>query len=239
MSGSTDGRPTLLIAVESPRRGMARSRVVRPMGKRLALIMASGLFLLLAGCQLPGATSGSAGAPNQCTNQAAHDVVHRFIGAFNRGDIAQLDQLVSVQRFDAYSTDAPGQRFDAQAHDRGTLMAYFTARHQQHEHLALISMDITYSDSRNVGFWFRVTRSADDGLPPTRYNGKGGVQCATTPTSLVVWAMDPLPWSPIELLPEAVALILVAVAIGAFVLWRRRTARLLGSSTKAKSSITR
>ena len=57
-------------------------------------------------------------------------------------------------------------------------------------------MDITYTNSRDVGFWFRVTRSADGGLPPTRYNGKGGVQCATTPTSLVVWAMDPLPWSP-------------------------------------------
>jgi hypothetical protein len=225
---------------DSHRRGMARSRVVSAMGKRLALIMASGSFLLvLAGCQVLGATSGSAGTPNPCSAQAAHVVVDRFIDAFNRGDIAQLDQLVSAQQFDVYSTDAPGQRFDAPAHDRGTLMAYFTARHQQHEHLALISMDITYADSRDVGFWFRVTRSADDGLPPTRYNGKGGVQCATRPTSLVVWAMDPLPWSPIELLPEAAALILVAVAIGAFVLRRRRTARLLGSSTKAKSTITR
>ncbi|HXN04658.1 MAG TPA: hypothetical protein VN895_07485 [Candidatus Acidoferrum sp.] len=197
------------------------------MGKPLALIMASGSFLLLlAGCQVPGATSGSAGTPNRCTAQGAHGVVDRFIDAFNRGDIAQLDQLVSAQQFEAYSTDAPGQRFDAQARDKGTLMAYFTARHQQHEHLALISMDITYTDTRDVGFWFRVTRSADDGLPPTRYNGKGGVQCATMPTSLVVWAMDPLPWSPIELLPEVAALILLAVAIGAFVLWRRRTARL-------------
>jgi hypothetical protein len=195
------------------------------MGKRLALIMASGSFLLLAGCQLPGATSGSAGTPNPCTAQAAHDVVDRFIDAFNRGDIAQLDQLVSAQQFDAYSMDAPGQRFDAQAHDRGTLMAYFTARHQQPEHLVLISMDITYADGRDVGFWFRVTRSADDGLPPTRYNGKGGVQCATMPVSLVVWAMDPSAWSPMELLPEAAALILLGVAIGAFVLWRRRTAR--------------
>jgi hypothetical protein len=219
---------------------MARSRVIPAMGKRLALIMASGSFvLLLAGCQVPGATSGSAATPNPCTAQAAHDVVDHFIDAFNRGDIAQLDQLVSAQQFDAYSTDAPGQRFNAEAQDRGTLMAYFTARHQQHEHLALISMDITYTDSRDVGFWFRLTRSADDGLPPTRYNGKGGVQCATTPTSLVVWAMDPLPWSPIELLPEAAALLLVAAAIGAFVLWRRRTARLLASSTKAKSTIDR
>ena len=209
------------------------------MGKRVALIMASSWFLLLAGCQVPGATSGSAGTPNPCTAQAARDVVDRFIDAFNRGDIAQLDQLFSAQQFDAYSTDAPGERFNAQAQDRGTLMAYFTARHQQHEHLVLISMDVTYTDSRDVGFWFRVTRSADDGLPPTRYNGKGGVQCATMPTSLVVWAMDPLPWSPIELLPEAAGLILLAAAISAFVLWRRRTVPLLASSTKAKSTINR
>ena len=226
--------------LDSPRRGMARSRVVPAMGKRVALIMASGWFLLLGGCQAPGATSGSAGTPNPCTAQAAHDVVDRFIDAFNRGNIAQRDQLFSIQHFDAYSTDAPGERFNAQAQDRGTLMAYFTARHQQHEHLVLISMDVTTTDNRDVGFWFRVTRSADDGLPPTRYNGKGGVQCATMPTSLVVWAMDPLPWSPIELLPEAAAaLILLASAIGAFVLWRRRTARLLASSTTAKPTITR
>lgn len=197
------------------------------------------VILLLAGCQVPGATSGSAGTPNPCTAQAAHDVVGRFIDAFNRGDIARLDQLFSAQQFDVYSTDAPGQRFNAQARDRGTLMAYFMARHQQHEHLALISLDITYIDSRDIGFWFRVTRSADDGLPPTRYNGKGGVQCATMPTSLIVWAMDPLPWSPIELLPVAAALILLAAAIAAFLLWRRRIARLLASSTKAKSTNTR
>ncbi len=178
--------------LDSHRRGMARSGVVPAMGKRVALIIAGGWFLLLAGRQVPGATSGSAGTPSPCTAQAAHDVVDRFIDAFNRGDIAQLDQLFSAQQFDAYSTDAPGERFNAQAQDRSTLMAYFKARHQQHEHLVLNSMDVSYTDSRDVGFWFRVTRSADDGLPPTRYNGKGGVQCATMPTSLVVWAMDPL-----------------------------------------------
>jgi hypothetical protein len=104
-------------------------------------------------------------------------------------------------------------------------MAYFAARHQQHEHLVLNSLDITYTNPTGGGFHFFVTRSADDGLAPTRYDGKGGVQCATRPISLTVWAMDAHPWSPIELLPEAVALIIVAVAIGTIVLWRRRAAR--------------
>jgi hypothetical protein len=102
-------------------------------------------------------------------------------------------------------------------------MAYFAARHQQHEHLALISLDVTYTSTINAGFWFRVTRRSDDGLPPTRYTGKGEVQCSPMPISLTVWAMGPEPWSPVELLPAAAALILVTAAIGAILLWRRRT----------------
>jgi hypothetical protein len=43
------------------------------------------------------------------------------------------------------------------------------------------------------------------------------------PISLTVWAMGPEPWSPVELLPAAAALILVTAAIGAILLWRRRT----------------
>ena len=148
----------------------------------------------------------------------------RFIDAFNRGDIAQLDQLV-YQRFSLYATNAPGERLNAQAHDRDNLMAYFAARHQQHEHLALISMDLTYTNSSEAGFWFRVMRSADDGLPPTRYSGKGGVQCAAMPISLTIWAMSPEPWSPIERLPVVAALILVTATIVAILLWRRHSAQ--------------
>jgi hypothetical protein len=187
------------------------------------------LLVLLAGCQrLQGATSGS--PPSPCTAQDVRHVVERFIGAFNLGDIVQLDQLVSSQQFVWYSTDAPGQRLNAEADDRGNLMAYFAARHGQHERLALISLDVTYTNPRQGGFWFRVTRSADDGLPPTRYTGKGEVQCATMPISLTVWSMAPSPWSPIELLPEAAALVLVGAAIGATVWWRRRTSRRAASA---------
>jgi hypothetical protein len=104
-------------------------------------------------------------------------------------------------------------------------MAYFAARHQQHEHLELISMDVTYANAKDAGFWFRVRRSADDGLPPSRFTGKGGVECATKPISLIVWAMSPDPWSPIELVPWAAAVLLVGAAIGAIFLWRRRSAQ--------------
>ena len=209
------------------------------MGKRLALIMASGSFLLvLAGCQV-GATSGSPNNPSQCTPQGVRQVVERFIDAFNRGDLAQLDQLVSQQQFVWYATDSPGQRVNAEADNRDNLIAYFAGRHRQHEHLVLNSLDITFTNASKGGFWGHLTRSADDGLPPTRYSSKGEVQCATVPGSLTVWAMNRMPWSPIELLPEAAALILIAAGIGGVVLWRRRTARLKASSTTAKSTITR
>jgi hypothetical protein len=132
---------------------------------------------------------------------------------------------VSDQQFAWYSTDAPGQRFNEVAKDRGTLIAYFAARHQQHELLVLRTLDVTYTDATTGGFWFRLTRSADDGLPPTAYNGKGGIQCTTMPKSLTIWAMDPLPWSPIELVPQAAAVILLGAAICAILLWRRRSAQ--------------
>ena len=146
------------------------------MTRRLCRVVASSwLLVLLAGCQgSQGATSGS--SPSPCTAEDIRHVVERFINAFNQGDIGQLDRLVSSQQFNWYSTDAPGERFNAQADDRGNLMAYFASRHVQHEHLALNSLDVTFTDARRGGFSFRITRSADDGLPSTRYSGKGEIQ---------------------------------------------------------------
>jgi hypothetical protein len=197
------------------------------MGRRRWLILASSSVLIfLAGCQgVAGVTSGSSGPSNPCTTTDVRQVVDRFIDAVNRGDLAQLDQLVSDQLFSWYSTDAPGQRFNAEAEDRSTLMAYFAARHQQHEHLALDSLDVTFTNDRAGGFTFTLTRSADDGLPSSRYGGKGEVQCAIKPISLSVWSMARQPWSPIELIALAAAVILVIAAIGAILLWRRRSAK--------------
>ena len=206
------------------------------MSRGLWRVVVSGSLLgLLAGCQV-AATSGSPANPNQCTPQGVHQVVQRFIDAFNRGDIAQLDSLVSQQpQFVWYATDAPGQRLNAEAYDRENLIAYFAARHRQHEHLVLNSLDVTFTNASRGGVWAHLTRSADDGLPPTRYVSKGEIQCSTMPSSLTVWAMGRSPWSPIELLPEAAAVILIAAGVGGILLWRRRSALRLASAPTAKS----
>jgi len=190
------------------------------------ILASSSVLVLLAACQgVPGATSASAGTSNLCSTNDVRQLAERFIDAFNRGDVAQLDLLVSDQLFAWYSTDAPGQRLNAEAKDRGTLMAYFAARHQQHEHLVLNSLDVNFTNDRAGGFTFSLVRSADDGLPPSRYIGKGEVQCATRPISLAVWAMARWPWSPIELLPEAAAVLLLGATVAAILLWRRRSAQ--------------
>ena len=89
------------------------------MGRRSWLVLASSLVLVfVAGCQgLAAATGGSPGSANPCSTNDVRQVVVRFIDAFNRGDIAQLDQLV-YQRFSLYATNTPGERLNAQAHDR-------------------------------------------------------------------------------------------------------------------------
>ena len=189
-------------------------------------LASSSVILLLAACEgAPLGTSRSAGTLTPCSTNDVRQVVERFIDAFNRGNLVQLDQLVSDQLFSWYSTDAPGERFGVEAKNRGTLMAYFAARHQQHERLALNSLDVGFTNDRAGGFTFSVTRSADDGLPPTRYGGKGEVQCAIKPISVHVWSMARWPWSPIELLPVGAALLLVIAGIGAILLRRRRSAQ--------------
>ena len=209
------------------------------MSRRLWRVVASCSVLgLLAGCQL-AATAASPANSNQCTPHGVRQVVERFIDAFNRGDIAQLDQLVSQQQFVWYATDSPGERVNAEASNRDNLMAYFAERHRQHEHLVLNSLDVTFTDATRGGLWAHLTRSADDGLPPTRYVSKGEIQCSAMPSSLTVWGMNRFPWSPIELLPEAAALILIAAGVGGIVLWRRRTTQRIARAASAKINIPR
>lgn len=160
--------------------------VARP----LCIKITMAVLCLLAGC-FPSNSSESQGpsSDSSCGAATVHQVVRRFTDSFDRGDIGQLDQLFSGSRFQWYSTDAPGQRIDPQARDRGSLMAYFAKRHQHHEQLKLESFAFNGISSGFGHFQFELSRSADDGLAPTPYAGKGAVDCSSPQPTLAVWSM--------------------------------------------------
>ncbi len=89
----------------------------------------------------------------------------------------------------------PGERLKGAARDRGSLVGYFIQRHAHGERLRLTSFKVTTSRRRRqsaawVGFQYSLIRSAD-GLPPTRYLGKGAAFCSFTPHTIAVWSMGP------------------------------------------------
>jgi hypothetical protein len=141
--------------------------------------------MALAGCGTQSISSAGCGA-------GSRQLIESFVRSFNSGDAQQLDSLVaeSGRGFGWYSTDAPGERINDEARDRGTLLAYFADRHNHHERLELRSFQFNGTSPNGRGnFQFKLTRSSDDGLSSTPYGGKGAVDCDRTPFAVVVWSM--------------------------------------------------
>jgi hypothetical protein len=159
--------------------------------------------------------------------------VDSFIEAFNKGDIARLDQL--FPDFVLYATDAPGEFSSAQPRSRSDLIAYFTQRHQVHERLKLEAFGFHLSSTGGGGFEFEVLRSADDGLAPTPYGGKGGVSCRTTPHTLYLWAMGRESYlrALLPLYGVAGLLALTILAAGVVIAVRRKRRRVSESRPRA------
>ena len=147
--------------------------------------------LLIALAIMPAAP-----ADTRCTEPETRAAVTRFVAELNRGDLRALDRrFAPAQRFEWYSTNAPGQRFNAAAKDRTTLIPYFKARHARHERLTLRRFKFNgATDQRKDGnFEYTLTRRADD-LRPTRYDGKGAVWCRRGPRDQIfVWSMAAQP----------------------------------------------
>jgi hypothetical protein len=187
----------------------------------------SGVNWFVGHSPILGATTLSAGFQG-CGATEAKQTVQRFVDSFNLGDITQLDRIFAgSETFQWYSTDAPGQRIDPEARDRGKLMAYFQNRYQQHERLKLTAFTFVGNSGTFGNFGFELIRSADDGLSPTTYTGKGTIQCANLPPTLAVWSMARQPLMPIQLVIAVVvacALLLLGVTIA---LVRRRKRRLV------------
>jgi hypothetical protein len=134
----------------------------------------------------------AAPADTRCTARETHTAVTRFVAELNRGDLRALARrFESADRFEWYSTSAPGQRFDDAAKDRATLIPYFRARHAHHERLTLRSFKFNGAGAqrKHGNFEYTLTRSADD-LRPTRYVGKGALFCHRgSRDRIFVWSM--------------------------------------------------
>lgn len=154
---------------------------------RLAVAaLAVATVTLLSGCAPSQGTASSVGDGPACTESSTRQVVDSFIDAFNKGDVARLNDL--LPDFLSYATDAPGEFSSPQPRSRSDVIAYFTQRHQVHERLKLESFGFHIESTGAGGFEFEVTRSADD-LAPTPYDGKGAVWCRTNPHNLMLWVM--------------------------------------------------
>jgi hypothetical protein len=126
----------------------------------------------------------------RCDEAAVRPVVEHFVASFNAGETAAVEQLLApVSRFQWYSTTAPGERFDPQARDRSSLLEYVAARHAQHERLELTRLKFNAIAAGYANFDFELVRTADDGLPPTDFHGKGALDCLTWPATVAVWSM--------------------------------------------------
>jgi hypothetical protein len=152
-------------------------------------------FVLAAvafGTASPARPQGSATQLNLCGARTARTAVVRFLVAFNRGDLAQLDRLIAGNAaFQQYAVDgAPGGRAATAARTRSTLIAYFAQRHRQSERLLLTRFGFYGRSLGNARFQFELVRSAADLAPPVLYIGAGAISCRGR-HQLLAWAMRP------------------------------------------------
>jgi hypothetical protein len=116
-------------------------------------------------------------------------LVSSFVADFNAGDNLRLDSLwaSAAQGFVWYTVGPPQAR--PYARSRQTLVAYFSARHAQHERLRITSIKYNGTSGQSFGnFEFRLVRTADD-IGPQTVEGKGSAFCRSGPGQLFVWAM--------------------------------------------------
>jgi len=130
-----------------------------------------------------------------CDETAIRGAVGDFIAAFNAGDQAGLERVFPARgsdgdhpwagdpdqlRWFTLSRADPDAGVDAlNLYTRDTLLAYFAARHAQHERMRVVELVINAAASGplTAAINFRITRTADD-LPETTFGGKCGVGCA-------------------------------------------------------------
>jgi hypothetical protein len=129
------------------------------------------------------AGSESAGAA-ECSPAVTRGALTSFVGAFNRGDSAELDALFARPPvFRWYSSGLPGVRRLSAAANRGTLVDYFRTRHLKRDRMRLTSFRFNGNSAGYGHFAFTLKRSAAD-YPRGAWFGvpaKGAAVCSDDP----------------------------------------------------------
>lgn len=123
-----------------------------------------------------------------CTGPQVRGLVTQHVAAFNAGDRVKLDRLWERERFQWYSTQAPGARSNDEARRRSTLLRYFADRHAHHERLRLRSFQFNGNSNGYGHFEYRLWRSADELSAPVAVVGKGAATCGPA-GRIAVWSM--------------------------------------------------
>ena len=161
------------------------NRVVTGIAIRAGLLLAAVLTATASAATDPG----NAATPAACAAAESRAVLRSFVGAFNRGDLARLDELFATQPdFQWYSTGAPGLRTRAAASTRATLVGYFARRYRAGDRLRLVSFDYNGDSGPYSNFALTLRRSASDyrGGAWFRLVGKGAISCRKQPGKLIV-----------------------------------------------------
>jgi hypothetical protein len=132
---------------------------------------------------------GSAGGV-RCDVVTVRRILTRFVDAYNRGDMARLDTLFSRKGFRWYASSGPGARELPEARRRGTLVAYFRARHRQNDRMMLRWYRFNgYERERRLAhFELEGKRRADDFRSGEwfGFDGKGALDCSQSRASIAV-----------------------------------------------------
>jgi hypothetical protein len=131
--------------------------------------------------------------PINCAPLEVRDLLVGFVDAFNRGDQPQLLRYFAPT-FQWYSMSEGAEGETGFRHfvtsDRDTLLRYFADRHQAHERLTLVKVDVLNANDWSVGVGVFLVRAADDIAPVAAQaesgnaHGKTMVDCARRTLSL-------------------------------------------------------
>jgi hypothetical protein len=113
-----------------------------------------------------------------------------YMVAFNNGRFVSLDAAFAPSpTFQWYSIAPPKGRTEGASSNRSTLLAYFRARHEQHEKLRILTFRYSSTQARDgalvANFNGDLYRRADD-LRAGRRHYKGALRCSEGTQQLIV-----------------------------------------------------